>query len=140
MKLAVVPDSSERCTGVIFVLGRFTPGLSALMAGSFQVVISPLKIFAVVIRAELQVVDAREVVDDRERRDVVRDLDQLAAASFGSAAVALGSSVVSNGESLPAKAVLPPAMNWSRPPPEPIASYEIVAPEFWSSNLAVQAS
>ena len=48
MKLAVVPDSSERCTGVIFVLGRFTPGLSALMAGSSQVVISPLKIFAVV--------------------------------------------------------------------------------------------
>ena len=48
MKLAVVPDSSERWTGVIFVLGRFTPGLSALMAGSFQVVISPLKIFAVV--------------------------------------------------------------------------------------------
>src|SRR5581483_5128495 len=31
-------------------------------------------------------------------------------------------------------------MNWSRPPPEPIASYETVALEFWSSNLAVQAS
>ena len=31
-------------------------------------------------------------------------------------------------------------MNWSRPPPEPIASYETVAPEFRPSNLAVQAS
>ena len=48
--------------------------------------------------------------------------------------------MVSKGESLPAKDVLPPAMNWSRPPPDPIGSYEIVAPEFWSSNLAVQAS
>jgi hypothetical protein len=48
VKLAVVPDSSERFTGVIFVLGRLTPGLSALIAGSFQVVISCLKIFAIV--------------------------------------------------------------------------------------------
>ncbi len=48
MKFAVVPESSERCTGVIFVLGRLTPGLVALMAGSSQVVISPLKIFAIV--------------------------------------------------------------------------------------------
>src|SRR5262249_29461899 len=30
------------------------------------------------VRAELQVVDALEVVDDRDRRDVVRDLNQLA--------------------------------------------------------------
>ncbi len=47
MKFAVVPDSSERCTGVMSVSGRFAPGLSAAIAGSFHFVISPLKIFAV---------------------------------------------------------------------------------------------
>ena len=48
MKFAVVPDSSERWTGVMSVSGRSAPGLSAAMAGSFHFVISPLKIFAVV--------------------------------------------------------------------------------------------
>ena len=48
MKLLVVPESSERCTGVIVVLGSLAPGLSAAIAGSFHFVILPLKMSAIV--------------------------------------------------------------------------------------------
>ena len=48
VKLLVVPEESERCTGVILVDGRLTSLLSAAMAGSFQVVIVPAKILAIV--------------------------------------------------------------------------------------------
>ena len=44
----VVPDSSERWTTEIAVLGRVTPGFSAAIAGSFHVVIFPLKMSAAV--------------------------------------------------------------------------------------------
>src|SRR5262245_34222956 len=44
LKLLVVPEPSERCTTVILVAGRFTPGLSAAMAGSFHIVIDVPKI------------------------------------------------------------------------------------------------
>ena len=42
----VVPDESERCTTVIAVLGRLMPGFRLLIAGSFQVLILPLKMSA----------------------------------------------------------------------------------------------
>src|ERR1700728_432180 len=42
-KFCVVPEESERTVGVIVVLGRLTPGLSALIAGSLQVVMVPWK-------------------------------------------------------------------------------------------------
>src|SRR2546430_10318771 len=45
-KLSVVPDWSERNTTVILSLGSVLPLLSAMMAGSFQVVTPPLKILA----------------------------------------------------------------------------------------------
>src|SRR6185437_6196802 len=45
-KFWVVPEESERTARVIGVLGRVAPELSALIAGSFQVVILPEKIFA----------------------------------------------------------------------------------------------
>jgi hypothetical protein len=48
VKFCVVPESSARCTGVIAVLGSFTPALSAFSAGSSHVLILPLKIFAMV--------------------------------------------------------------------------------------------
>src|SRR6201985_1069823 len=47
-KFWVVPEESERRAMVIAVLGRVTPGLSALMAGSFQVLIWAWKILAMV--------------------------------------------------------------------------------------------
>src|ERR1700722_111537 len=48
-KFAVVPEESERTARVIAELGRLTPGLSAVIAGSFQVLIWPWKIFARVV-------------------------------------------------------------------------------------------
>src|ERR1700745_3578192 len=46
VKFAVVPEESDRTARVIGVLGRLTPELSALIAGSFQVLICAWKIFA----------------------------------------------------------------------------------------------
>ena len=53
MKFDVVPEPSLRWATTIGVLGRVAPGLSAAMAGSFQVVISPWKILASVFGLEL---------------------------------------------------------------------------------------
>src|ERR1700760_1425051 len=47
-KFWVVPEESERRVMVMAVLGRVPPGLSALMAGSFQVLIWAWKILAMV--------------------------------------------------------------------------------------------
>src|SRR5881397_3461705 len=47
-KIFVVPDLSLRCTGTIVVLGRVTPLLRALIAGSSHLVMVPEKILAVV--------------------------------------------------------------------------------------------
>jgi hypothetical protein len=49
----VVPESSERCTAVIGAAGRVASGLSATSAASFQVVISPEKIFARTVESTL---------------------------------------------------------------------------------------
>jgi hypothetical protein len=46
VKPFVVPEESERWTIVIAVLGRLIPGFSALIAGSFQVLILPRKMLA----------------------------------------------------------------------------------------------
>src|SRR4051812_39448350 len=43
---SVVPDSSERKKTLILSLGRVMPALSLAMAGSFQVVMLPLKMLA----------------------------------------------------------------------------------------------
>ena len=75
MKFSVVPDSSERLTGVISVDGRSASGLSAAIAGSSQVVIFWLKIPAIVPGVRLSVVDARQVEGDRDGADVERQLD-----------------------------------------------------------------
>ena len=48
MKFCVVPDSSERCTGLIVVSGSSTPLLSAAIAASFHFVIVPAKMPAAV--------------------------------------------------------------------------------------------
>src|SRR5450756_378770 len=54
-KLAVVPEESERTTRVIAVLGRLTPALSALIAGSFQVLIVPWKMPAMTVGSSFSV-------------------------------------------------------------------------------------
>src|SRR5436190_23571031 len=48
VKPSVVPEESERWAIVIVVLGRFMPGFSDLIAGSFQVLILPRKMSAIV--------------------------------------------------------------------------------------------
>ena len=72
-KFAVVPEESERWAMVIAVLGRLTPGLSAVIAGSFHVVILPEKMFAMTGADQLQLADAGQVVRDRDRGDQDRD-------------------------------------------------------------------
>ncbi len=42
-----MPEPSERCTTVIGRFGRFTPWFMAAMRGSFHLVISPRKIWAI---------------------------------------------------------------------------------------------
>src|SRR5215469_10284293 len=49
LKFAVVPEESERTAGVIAVEGSVTPGLSALIAGSFQVLMVPWKMPAITV-------------------------------------------------------------------------------------------
>src|SRR4051812_17174581 len=56
VKLFVVPESSERCTGVIFVDGRLAPGLSLLISGSFHEVTLPEKMSATVVGDRLSFV------------------------------------------------------------------------------------
>jgi hypothetical protein len=48
VKFCVVPESSERWTTVMFAEGSEAPEFSAAIFGSFQVVIAPLKIPAMV--------------------------------------------------------------------------------------------
>ena len=51
MKFCVVPDLSDRLTGVIARSGRVAPGLSAAMAGSFHFAILRSKICPIVVGA-----------------------------------------------------------------------------------------
>ena len=48
MKLPVVPDSSERWTGVMSELGRLASGFSEAIAESSHEVMSPAKMLAIV--------------------------------------------------------------------------------------------
>ena len=50
----MVPEESERRATVILVLGRLTPGFSAVIAGLFQVVIWASKILAMVGASSLR--------------------------------------------------------------------------------------
>src|ERR1700692_2572566 len=48
VKMAVVPDPSERWAAAIGVVRKGVPGFSALIAGSFHAVIAPEKILPIV--------------------------------------------------------------------------------------------
>ena len=76
VKLMVVPEPSERCTTTIGVLGSVASGLSALMAGSSQVVIWAWKILASVSGLSCSSVDAAEVVRHRDRRGDGREVEE----------------------------------------------------------------
>src|ERR1700744_2286514 len=49
VKFCVVPEESERTAVVIAVDGRVTPGLMALIAGSFQLLMLPWKMLAMTV-------------------------------------------------------------------------------------------
>ena len=82
MKFSVVPDSSERWTGVMAWSGSVLPGLSAAISGAFQLVILPRKMPAIVAGASCRSVTPGQVVDHGDRGDVGRDLDDVAAAAL----------------------------------------------------------
>src|SRR5918992_1557906 len=46
VRFSEVPESADRCTGVMVLFGSDTPGFAATSAGSFHCLILPLKIFA----------------------------------------------------------------------------------------------
>src|SRR3954453_4110774 len=54
VKPFVVPDSSERWTTVMLASGRFVPGLSFAIAGSFHFLILPRKMSATVLPSSLR--------------------------------------------------------------------------------------
>ncbi len=58
VKLSVVPDDSDRWKAAMVASGRVAPGLIAAMAGSFHLVIAPVKIFAVTSGVEDELVQA----------------------------------------------------------------------------------
>jgi hypothetical protein len=118
VKLVVVPESSERFTGVTLRSGSVAPGLSAAMAGSFHLVIAPLKIFA--------------IVDGERFSDLTPSMLKMTAIglmyrgrSYASPppqrSLASARSSSFSAESEPANST-PPSMNAVRPPPEPIGS------------------
>ncbi len=79
MNPAVVPEESERCTTVMAVLGRFIPGLSFLIAASFQVLILPEEDVGQRRPVELEAaLDAGEVVGHGDRAEGDRELEDRA--------------------------------------------------------------
>ena len=63
MKLAVVPEGSERWTGMMSASGSATPEFSAVIAGSFHFVIWPRKILAVVSPSSFSLVTPDRLYD-----------------------------------------------------------------------------
>ena len=114
MKFFVVPDSSERWQTVMFAAGSLTPGLSFAIAGSFQVLILPRKMSAIVGAVELQArLDALDVVGDGHGAEHRRDVHRLALRL----AAVISSSVIA--ASVAPKSTVP-AVNCAMPPPEPM--------------------
>src|SRR5215475_6713194 len=62
-KFCVVPDESARTASVIGVLGRLAPGLSAMIAGLFQVVMVPWKMFAMTVGSSLRLLTFGRLYD-----------------------------------------------------------------------------
>ncbi len=116
-KFSVVPDSSDRLTGVMSRSGSSASGLSSAMAGSFQLVISCAKIPAITSGRRFSV-STPSRLKATAIGDTYRGAWMTSPPQRSSAAV---SSSSSNAASLPPNTE-PPEMNCSRPPPDPIGS------------------
>ena len=83
-KLSVVPEESERKIGVMAVSGSVAPAFSAAIAGSFHLVIWPWKILAMVSPLRTRLVDAFDVVGQRDRAEYQRHVPRrVPAAALG---------------------------------------------------------
>src|SRR5579859_1951469 len=110
-KFAVVPEESERTARVTGVLGRLTPELSAVIAGSFHLVILPWKMFAMTVGLSLRLLTPGRLYDI-----VIGPMTTGKYSTF--LPLKLGNSVLGMGESEPAKLTTPEARS-VRPLPEP---------------------
>src|SRR5579859_925740 len=110
-KFAVVPEESERTARLIGVLGRLTPGLSALIAGSFHLVILAWKMFAMTVG-----VSFRLLTPDRLYDIVIGPRKSGKYSTFLPLKLAVSSEGI--GESEPANWTTPEARSL-RPLPEP---------------------
>ncbi len=72
---------------MIAVLGSLAPGFSVAIAGSFHVVMVPLKMSEIVFAREIQRVDTLEVEGDSRWAHVGGNLDDVAAAGCLAAAL-----------------------------------------------------
>src|SRR6516162_6616736 len=110
-KFCVVPDESERTAMVIGVLGRVTPELSALIAGSFQVLILAWKMFAIVVASSFRLLTPDRLYDSVIGPITTGKYSTVLPAKFDA-------SLEGTGESEPAKLTTPGARS-VRPLPEP---------------------
>ncbi len=122
MKVSVVPESSERCTGEMARSGSSTSGLSAAMASSFQLVISPAKTLAMVSADMFRLSTPSRLKATATGEMYIGSSTMPASPSAAQAAkppAAISSSL--NARSEPMK-LLAPAMKFSRPVPDPVGS------------------
>src|SRR5579859_2031289 len=110
-KFAVVPEESERTARLIGVLGSLTPGLSALIAGSLQLLILPWKMFAMVGASSFRVVTPGRLYDMVIGPRRTGKYSTVLPLKFAASAEGIG-------ESEPAKLTTPEARS-VRPLPEP---------------------
>src|SRR4051812_25216440 len=113
VKAAVVPEPSERCTTWIPVAGRLAAELSALMAGSFQVLILPAKMPASVSGESF-----RSLRPERLYSTAIPPADHGTVVTWPPLATAPCSSVALMGTSVAPKSMVP-AVNCWMPAPEP---------------------
>ena len=114
MNAAVVPEPSERWTTWIPSEGRFVPGLSAAMAGSFQVLILPAKMLASVEGDSLRLLTPATLYS----MAMGPAAQMICWAPPGYLALAAACSLAAKGTSLAPKFTVP-AVNCCTPAPEP---------------------
>src|SRR5215467_930012 len=110
-KFAVVPEESERTAREIGVLGRLTPGLIALSAGSFHVLILPWKMPAIVGASSFRLLTPDRLYDIVIGPSMTGKYSTVLPLKFATSSEGIG-------ESEPAKLTTPAARS-ERPLPEP---------------------
>src|SRR5450631_3172149 len=123
VKFSVVPDSSERKNTLTAVSGRVTPGLTAAIAGSFHLVMTPLTILAVTAGVRISL-STPLTLYATAMGPVTMGMFQagephVLSALACSVPVVPATGTVFSAESEPAKSTWP-AMNCLMPAPEPV--------------------